>query len=171
MGGADPEAVAWEAGLECWVLGEDAALVSEVEGRGETIKVLVCAFGEECVLSAGDVGVTSEAPPLMVLVTVTVFSAALAVTVTVMNPPAGALDAEFAALGCAETFDVETLAGGAAVAFAPGAPVSCSAIVGLTRKAVESCASMARLSTIWLESKLPAGVSLLADMLMSMQVV
>lgn len=153
------------------MLGEDAALVSEVEGSGEIITVLVCAFGEECVLPAGDVGVASEAPPLRVLVTVTVFSAAFAVTVTVMNPPAGALVAEFAALVCAEAFDAETLADGAAVALAPGAPVSCSAIVGLTRKALESCASMARLSTIWLVSKLPAEVSLLADMLMSMQVV
>jgi hypothetical protein len=75
----------------------------------------------------------------MVSVTVTVAASTLAVTVTVMNPFAPELGCEFAELVCAEDAEgIETLPEGAIVGCAPEAPVSCSAIVGLTRKAVES---------------------------------
>lgn len=129
MGGTEPEAEA--VGWENFVLDEDAAtLVFSVDGRGETVTVLVCTF------EVAGVGVGVEEPPFTYLVTVTV--SGLAVTVTVINRPAAELGCETSELVCTGAAEDAESIEPVKVAGADPLTKVCSAAVGLTRNGVAS---------------------------------
>lgn len=132
---------------------ETVALVFEIEGRGKTMAVLVCAsaecvldcaFGGELELAVACDDAGCEALPLTVsvVVTVTVSWAALAVTVTVMNPPNAELCCDAAEVIRDPAADDAVATDPVKAAGATPLTKVCSAAVGLTRNGLESWAAM-----------------------------